>query len=172
MSSPPASASLPAYAAELAVAVEAARAASAIQVEHYERLEHIVKKSARDVVTEADHLSEATIIATIRTAFPDDQILAEELGHSEAPAGRGPVDGSGAMAPVDDEHRIWVIDPLDGTVNYASGSPTSVPAWASWSVACPPSAWCSIPCAATCSRRCVARAPGWVSSASMFRRVS
>ena len=60
------------YAAELAVAIEAARAAAAIQVEHYERLEHIVKKSAKDVVTEADHLSEEAIIATIRRTFPDE----------------------------------------------------------------------------------------------------
>jgi myo-inositol-1(or 4)-monophosphatase len=112
-----------AHAAELAVAVEAARAAAAIQVEHYERLEQIVKKSARDVVTEADHLSEAAIIATIRRAFPDDQVLAEESGHSEAKAGAGPVDGSGSSAPVDAGHRIWVIDPLDGTVNYAAGIP-------------------------------------------------
>ena len=112
-----------AHAAELAVAVEAARAAAAIQVEHYERLEHIVKKSARDVVTEADHLSEAAIIATIRRAFPDDQVLAEESGHSGASTGSGPVDGSGSSAPVEAGHRIWVIDPLDGTVNYAAGIP-------------------------------------------------
>ncbi len=117
------SAVAPAYAAELAVATEAARAAAAIQIEHYERLEHIVKKSARDVVTEADHLSEEAIIATIRRAFPDDQVLAEESGHSGARAGTGPVDGSGSSAPVGAGHRIWVIDPLDGTVNYAAGIP-------------------------------------------------
>lgn len=113
----------PAYTTELEVAIEAARAASAIQVQHYERLEHIVKKSARDVVTEADHLSEESIIATILRAFPTDHILAEESGHSEAPGGTGPADGSGSAAPVDAAHRIWVIDPLDGTVNYASGIP-------------------------------------------------
>ncbi len=38
-------------------------------------------------------------------------------------AGAGPAIGSGASAPVDDDHRIWVIDPLDGTVNYAAGIP-------------------------------------------------
>lgn len=119
-SAPPSS---PAYNAELTVAIEAVRAAAAIQVERYERLEHIVKKSARDVVTEADHLSEEAIIATIGRAFPDDHVLAEESGHSESSAGTGPVDGSGSSAPVDDTHRIWVIDPLDGTVNYAAGIP-------------------------------------------------
>lgn len=103
--------------------MEAARAAAAIQVEHYERLEHIVKKSARDVVTEADHRSERAIIEIIRGAFPDDQVLAEESGHSGSRDGTAPHDGSGAHGPVGPGHRIWIIDPLDGTVNYAAGIP-------------------------------------------------
>ena len=113
----------PAFARELAIAIAAARAAAAIQVDRYERLEHIVKKSAKDVVTEADHESEEAIIAIIRDAFPGDAILAEESGHSEAGAGTGPSDGAGSAAPVDPGHRIWIIDPLDGTVNYAAGIP-------------------------------------------------
>jgi len=112
-----------AHAAELAVAIAAARAAAAIQVEHYERLEHIVKKSPKDVVTEADHRSEAAIIGIIREAFPDDEILAEESGHSASTGSGGPANGAGAAAPVAEGHRIWVIDPLDGTVNYAAGIP-------------------------------------------------
>lgn len=112
-----------AFERELGVAIAAARAAAAIQVERYERLEHIVKKSAKDVVTEADHRSEEAIIGIIRDAFPDDAILAEESGHSEAARGRGPSDGAGSSAPVGPDHRIWVIDPLDGTVNYAAGIP-------------------------------------------------
>jgi myo-inositol-1(or 4)-monophosphatase len=112
-----------AFARELAVAIAAARAAAAIQVERYERLEHIVMKSAKDVVTEADHRSEQAIIDIVRETFPDDAFLAEESGHSGASDGRGPVDGSGAAHPVDPGHRIWVIDPLDGTVNYAAGIP-------------------------------------------------
>lgn len=112
-----------AFERELAVATAAARAAAAIQVEHYERLEHIVKKSPKDVVTEADHRSEEAIIAIIRDAFPDDAILAEESGHSEAHSGAGPADGAGSTAPVATDHRIWIIDPLDGTVNYAAGIP-------------------------------------------------
>jgi myo-inositol-1(or 4)-monophosphatase len=112
-----------AFERELAVAVTAARAAAAIQVERYERLEHIVKKSAKDVVTEADHRSEEAIIAIIRDAFPTDAILAEESGHSASATGAGPTDGAGSTAPVAEDHRIWVIDPLDGTVNYAAGIP-------------------------------------------------
>lgn len=115
--------SAPAYPTELGVAIDAARAAAAIQIRHYEQLEHIVKKSAKDVVTEADHLSEDVIIATIRRAFPGDEVLAEESGHSAAGAASGPSDGSGSSSPVDPGHRIWVIDPLDGTVNYAAGIP-------------------------------------------------
>src|SRR4029079_3292004 len=90
---------------ELATATAAARAAGAIQVDRYERLERIVHKSEKDVVTEVDHLCEATIIEAIRATFPGDAFLAEESG----PSG----DGS----------RVWVIDPLDGTVNYANGLP-------------------------------------------------
>lgn len=112
-----------AFERELGVAVAAARAAAAIQVELYERVEHIVKKSAKDVVTEADHRSEEAIIGIIRDAFPGDAILAEESGHSGSRDGAAPADGAGSSAPVDAEHRIWVIDPLDGTVNYAAGIP-------------------------------------------------
>jgi myo-inositol-1(or 4)-monophosphatase len=90
---------------ELATATAAARAAGAIVVERYERLERIVHKSEKDVVTEVDHLAEAAIIATIRGTFASDAVLAEESGTS----------GSGS--------RTWVIDPLDGTVNYANGLP-------------------------------------------------
>jgi len=84
----------------------AAHAAGAIHVDHYERLERIVHKSEKDVVTEVDHLSESTILEAIGRAFPDDAFLAEESGVSGRQA-----------------DRLWVIDPLDGTVNYANGIP-------------------------------------------------
>jgi myo-inositol-1(or 4)-monophosphatase len=100
-----------AWAAELAFAVETAAAAGAVLMDRYERLERIDYKSATDVVTEADHLSEELVIAAIRTRFPGDAILAEESGAHAAGESR-PVNG-----------RTWVIDPLDGTVNYANGLP-------------------------------------------------
>lgn len=75
-------------------------------MERYERLESIVHKSEKDVVTEVDHLSEEAILQMIGAAFPGDAFLAEESG------------ASGASAD-----RLWVIDPLDGTVNYANGIP-------------------------------------------------
>ena len=83
-------------------------------MDHYERLEQIDYKSARDVVTEADHLSEALILDAIRARFPDDAILAEETGEHRAVAGEAPTSGRG---------RVWIVDPLDGTVNYANGIP-------------------------------------------------
>lgn len=104
--------------AELDVALGAARDAGAIQLERYERLEQIVHKGPRDIVTEVDTLSEELIIRAIRARFPDDLILAEESGHSH------PNSNSGDQAPpVDPTGRLWVIDPLDGTVNYANGIP-------------------------------------------------
>ncbi len=83
-------------------------------MDRYERLERIDHKSARDVVTEADHLSEALIIDAIRERHPGDAILAEESGEHRAIAGEAPTSGRG---------RLWIIDPLDGTVNYANGIP-------------------------------------------------
>jgi len=103
-----------AYARDLAFATAVARDAGRIQLDRYERLERIDRKSAHDVVTEADHLSEAHILAAIREAFPGDAILAEESGaHARS-------DGTAATASVG---RTWVVDPLDGTINYANGIP-------------------------------------------------
>jgi len=72
----------------------------------YERLDAIDRKGEKDVVTEADHRSEAAIIEQVATNFPHDAFLAEESGET---GGRA--------------DRLWVIDPLDGTVNYANGIP-------------------------------------------------
>jgi myo-inositol-1(or 4)-monophosphatase len=102
--------------AEMAVAIAAARRAGAIQIDHYERLERIVHKSEKDVVTEVDHLCEELILAAIREDFPDDAILAEESGAHASHGGTGAAPGAGA-------ERVWVVDPLDGTVNYANGIP-------------------------------------------------
>ena len=83
-------------------------------MDRYERLEQIDYKSARDVVTEADHQSEALILDAIRARYPADAILAEETGEHHAVAGEAPTSGRG---------RVWIVDPLDGTVNYANGLP-------------------------------------------------
>lgn len=100
--------------AELAFALGLAARAGDILMDRYERLERIDHKSARDVVTEADHLSEELILAAIREQYPADAILAEESGAHPATAA-APGEATGG--------RTWVIDPLDGTVNYANGLP-------------------------------------------------
>ena len=99
---------------DLAFATDLAIQAGRILMDRYERLEQIDYKSARDVVTEVDHESEALILAAIRARFPIDAILAEETGGHQAVAGEAPTSGRG---------RVWIVDPLDGTVNYANGLP-------------------------------------------------
>lgn len=111
---------LPTHSAELALAVDAARRAGLLQMERYERLERIVHKSEHDVVTEVDGLSEQLIIGAIRDAYPADAFLAEESGHTHA---LPPKRGRGAPRRQPASPRLWVVDPLDGTVNYANGIP-------------------------------------------------
>lgn len=98
---------------DLAFATELARRAGAVLTRSYGRLERIDYKSKRDVVTDADYASERLVIDAIRKRHPGDAILAEESGEH-----RGVLrdDGTGTG-------RTWVIDPLDGTVNYANGIP-------------------------------------------------
>jgi myo-inositol-1(or 4)-monophosphatase len=66
----------------------------------------IKHKGVIDLVTEADHLSEAYLIGEIRQRFPTHRIITEESGE---------LAGS--------QEQIWYLDPLDGTLNYAHGLP-------------------------------------------------
>ena len=102
-----------AWADELAFATDVAGQAGGILLDTYGRVATIDYKSKRDVVTDADYASERLIIRAIKERYPDDAILAEESGEH---AGMLRDDGSG-------NGRTWVIDPLDGTVNYANGIP-------------------------------------------------
>jgi myo-inositol-1(or 4)-monophosphatase len=104
-----------AYAEELAFASELAQRAGALLMDRYERVERIDYKSARDVVTEVDHLSEALILDAIRGRFPGDGLVGEETG--EHPG------GDAVDTVVSGRGRTWIVDPLDGTINYANGIP-------------------------------------------------
>ena len=73
------------HADDAAFARALAERAGALLLERYERVETIDYKSARDVVTEVDHLSEALLIEAIRERSPGDGILAEESGAHHAP---------------------------------------------------------------------------------------
>jgi myo-inositol-1(or 4)-monophosphatase len=95
---------------ELRLAIDLAHQAGAIQMERYERVERIEAKGPRDVVTEVDHLCERLVMDAVRARYPDDAFYAEEIGEVAA-AGERKSD------------RIWIVDPLDGTVNYANGIP-------------------------------------------------
>ena len=88
------------------VGIEAAYAGARVVRDRFGNLSQIYKKGAFNLLTEADTESEKKIITTIRNAFPDHAILAEESGASE---------GTG-------EYR-WLIDPLDGTTNFAHQLP-------------------------------------------------
>jgi myo-inositol-1(or 4)-monophosphatase len=97
---------------ELEFAQEHARRAGALLVASYGQVEKIDRKSKRDVVTEVDFASETQLLAAIRGHYPGDAILAEESGHHQRLEAESAPTG-----------RTWVIDPLDGTVNYANGIP-------------------------------------------------
>jgi len=101
-------------AADLAFTTALAERAGRLLLERFEKVEQIDYKSAKDVVTEVDHLSEQLIIAAIRANYPTDGIIAEESGEHASGAGDAPTAGLG---------RAWVIDPIDGTINYANGIP-------------------------------------------------
>ncbi|WP_143308142.1 inositol monophosphatase family protein [Chitinophaga vietnamensis] len=64
------------------------------------------KSTLNDLVTEVDKKSEAAIISTIHEAFPDHFILSEEVGEIRK-----------------NSEVKWIIDPIDGTVNFANGIP-------------------------------------------------
>ena len=64
------------------------------------------KEGINNLVTEADHASEKAIFDIIRKGFPDHYILSEEAG-----------------AIIQDSSYKWIIDPIDGTVNFAHGIP-------------------------------------------------
>ncbi len=103
-----------AWAEELDFAVALARRAGGILQDGYENVATVEYKSRRDVVTDVDYRSEELVIGAIRERYPDDAILAEESGKH---AGRRRSRDGG------EERRTWVVDPLDGTVNYANGIP-------------------------------------------------
>lgn len=64
------------------------------------------KEGINNPVTEADHASEAAILKIIKTNFPSHQVLAEETGEI-----------------IQDSNYKWIIDPIDGTINFARGIP-------------------------------------------------
>ncbi len=92
---------------ERRVAVDAARAAGRLLREELSGSRRIAYKGTpTNLVTEMDARAEAEILGRLRAAFPDDTILSEESGTAAGRSG-----------------RRWIVDPLDGTTNYAHGLP-------------------------------------------------
>lgn len=83
-----------------------ARKAGAILREGYGNVHHIEQKGVINLVTEFDKQSEEIILSAIQREFPDHAILAEESGRNQTIS----------------EYQ-WVVDPLDGTTNFAHGIP-------------------------------------------------
>ncbi len=90
----------------VAVAAEAAREAGQLLVERYRTEFAVSRKGIVNLVTEVDIAAENLIVSRIRKAFPTHSILAEENHPDVSSAG-----------------FKWIIDPLDGTTNYAHGYP-------------------------------------------------
>jgi myo-inositol-1(or 4)-monophosphatase len=84
------------------IGVGAAYRAGEILRRHFGNLDTVQKKGVIDLVTAADIESEKAIIDAIRSAFPAHAVLAEERG-----------------ALAGDPENCWIIDPLDGTTNFA-----------------------------------------------------
>jgi myo-inositol-1(or 4)-monophosphatase len=97
---------------ELGTAIEAAQQAGKLLIEGFGHPTTERRKGAHDVVTALDHASERSIMARLADVFPTDRRLGEESGLT-VPARRG------RGRPL----RTWIVDPLDGTINFASGIP-------------------------------------------------
>ncbi len=88
------------------IGIKAAFESGKILKSYFGNISDIRKKGPVDLVTEADTASEEIIIGIIRGAFPEHSILAEESGLDQC----------------DVDHQ-WIIDPLDGTINFAHQVP-------------------------------------------------
>lgn len=90
-------------------AIELARDAGQLLLERFGRDISVTKKGDYNLVTEADLASEALIIERIKSYYPKHSILAEESGNAVIIGG--------------ENTWKWIIDPLDGTTNFAHGYP-------------------------------------------------
>jgi len=90
----------------LPIAEAIARRAGAIVMEGFGHVRQVRQKGVIDLVTEFDQRSEEVIVSSLQKEFPEHAILAEESGHH----------------PRTSEYQ-WVVDPIDGTTNFAHGLP-------------------------------------------------
>lgn len=101
---------------DLDVAKQAAREGVRVIKSFREKGIKIKKKGFHDLVTDADVETEKAIIKVIKKHFPDDEILAEESSAEDSMS----------------DSRVWIIDPIDGTTNFANGFPIYCVSVALW----------------------------------------
>ena len=89
------------------LALEAVRAGGTLLRQKFGGRLEVAHKGEVDLVTDADRAAEAAIVAVIRGRYPHHAILAEEADYGDTP----------------DSDWRWIIDPLDGTTNFAHGFP-------------------------------------------------
>jgi myo-inositol-1(or 4)-monophosphatase len=92
------------------VALDLAREAGALLRERVGGQRNIEHKGTIDIVTDADRASETLIVAGLRQAFPEFRLIGEEGSHTSA-------------EDAEETDYGWVIDPLDGTTNFAHAYP-------------------------------------------------
>lgn len=97
------------YSHELQSAKSIARQAGKHILRERGRHMEILLKAPNDLVTNVDRSTEELIINELRRAYPGDQIVGEEYGESVQGAAQS--------------ERRWIIDPIDGTINFAMGLP-------------------------------------------------
>src|SRR5579871_4060325 len=87
--------------------IRAAEAGAAVMQRYFQgEFKVSNKEGINNLVTEADHASEKAIFDVIREEYPDHFLLSEEAGEI-----------------VTNSTTKWIIDPIDGTVNFAHGVP-------------------------------------------------
>lgn len=94
----------------LATAIDAVLRAGDVQLSRLGSQMAVQKKGAIDLVTEVDLTIERMVRDLIAERFPDHDVLAEELGDGNRPAGTA-------------GRHCWIFDPIDGTTNYTHGLP-------------------------------------------------
>jgi myo-inositol-1(or 4)-monophosphatase len=95
------------YSRQKDVLIECVVVAGNILLQHFGKIDRVMQKEDHSsIVTEADLASEAAMVEIIERAYPDHNLIAEERGFVDKGA-----------------DFTWVIDPLDGTSNFAAGIP-------------------------------------------------
>ncbi len=88
------------------IGIQALRLGGAVLKDYYGRVSRVMHKGKLDLVTDVDHRSEETVVQFLAANCPEHGILTEERAEIASRSG-----------------SRWILDPLDGTTNYAHGYP-------------------------------------------------